>query len=494
MKRIVIGLLVCVLCVGMAAAATVADFEKNESRVHQHLEAVEKSPCSHEADLLCTHLPLVEIETGGHPIPGDPILDDKGFIVDYTVTESGESRLKASVEITDNAETNNHVTDAPSLATSAMINIRGRSSREFDKKSYRITLIYDDGINNNQSVMGMDPHHEWVLHGPFLDKTLIRNYMVYNIAGECMEYSPDVRFCELVIDGSYQGLYLMTESITNGYDGSRLTMEVKKKDNTFSGYILRVNDIYPFEETTAVIYDYGNYAYVARIPVEVIYPGKVNQTAEMRREIELEFSAFEKALYSYDYDSEDYGYTQWIDIPSFVDYYVLNEFVCNIDAGRLSTYVYKDTSGKYKICVWDFNNACDNYMESHVNLHDFDTQNRLIYHMLCRDEDFTEAIIDRYKELRQGVLSEEYLMNYIDRTVEYLGPAIDRNFDKWGYSFRAEYNLLKGENREICSYDEAISQLKEFLIERGNWMDRNIDAIREFSAESAVKKYNENAD
>ena len=494
MKRIVIGMLVCALCVGLAAVATVADFEKKESRIHQHLEAGEKAACSHGDNLLCTHLPLVEIETGGHDIPGAPILDDKGFIVDYTVTEAGEPRLKASLEITDNADTNNHVTDAPSLASTVLINIRGRSSREFDKKSYRITLIYDDGINNNQSVMGMDAHHEWVLHGPFLDKSLVRNYMWYNIAGEMMEYAPNVRFCEVVIDGSYQGLYLMTESITKGYDDSRLSMEVKKKGNSFSGYVLRVNDIYPFEETTSVIHDYGNYSYVARIPVEVIYPGTVNQTEEMRRAIELEFSAFEKALYSYDYDSEDYGYTQWIDVPSFVDYYILNEFVCNIDAGRLSTYFYKDTSGKYKICVWDFNNACDNYMELHVNLHDFDTQNRLLYHMLCRDEDFTEAIITRYKELRQSVLSEEYLMNYIDQTIAYLGPAIERNFAKWGYSFQAEYSLLKGEDREICSYDEAISQLKEFLIERGNWMDQNIDAVREFSAESAVKKYNENAD
>ena len=494
MKRVVIGLLVCALCIGLAAVATLADFEEKESRIHQHLEAGEKAACSHEANLLCTHLPLVEIETGGYDIPGAPVLDEKGFIVDYTVTEAGESRLKATVEITDNAETNNHVTDTPLLTTSALINIRGRSSREFDKKSYRITLIHDDGINNNQPVMGMGAHHEWVLHGPFLDKSLIRNYMMYNITGECMEYAPSVRFCEVVIDGSYQGLYLMTESITKGYAGSRLTMEVEKKDNTFSGYILCVNDIYPFEETTSVISDYGNYAYVARIPVEVVYPGRINQTEEIRRAIELEFSAFEKALYSYDYDNEDYGYTQWIDSLSFVDYYILNEFVCNIDAGRLSTYVYKDISGKYKMCVWDFNNACDNYMESRVNLHDFDTQNRLYYHMLCRDEDFTEAIITRYKELRQSVLSEEYLMNYIDQTVSYLGPAIDRNYDKWGYSFKAEYNLLKGEGREICSYDEAIRQLKEFLIERGNWMDQNIDALREFSAESAVKKYNENAD
>ena len=121
-------------------------------------------------------------------------------------------------------------------------------------------------------------------------------------------------------------------------------------------------------------------------------------------------------------------------------------------------------------------------------------QNRLIFDMLCRDENFTEAIITRYEELRRGVLSEEYLMNYIDQTIAYLGPAIERNFNKWGYSFLPEQNLLSGEGREICSYDEAITQLKEFLIERGNWMDQNIDALQEFSAESAVKKYNENAD
>ena len=349
MKRIIAGLLVCALCIGLAAVATIADFEKKDSRIHQHLEAAEKVPCTHGASLLCTHLPLVEIETGGNDIPGAPIFDDKGFITDYTVTEADEPRLKASLEITDYADTNNHATDAPSLATSVLINIRGRSSREFDKKSYRITLIHDDGTNNNQSVMGMDAHHEWVLHGPFLDKTLIRNYMLYNIAGEFMEYAPNVRFCEVVIDGSYQGLYLMTESITKGYDGSRLTMEVEKKGSTFTGYVLRVNDIYPFEETTSVISDYGNYTYVTRMPVEVVYPGTVNQSTEMRRAIELEFSAFEKALYSYDYDSKDYGYIQWIDVPAFVDYFLLNEFTCNYDAGELSTYIYKDVSGRYKI-------------------------------------------------------------------------------------------------------------------------------------------------
>ena len=494
MKRILAGFLACVLCLAAAVIATLPEYEEKEVRVHQHLTATEKEPCTHGGTQLCTHLPLLEINTGGQIVPGYPVRDENHVAIGYATTENGEPRITVSLEITDNVDTNNHPLDTPAVSSAALFNIRGRTSRNFDKKSYRITLINEDGTNNNQPVMGMDAHHEWVLHGPYLDKSLIRNYLCYNLAGEMMEYAPNVRFCELILDGEYQGLYLMTESISKGYDGSRLTMEVKKKGNSFSGYVLRVNDMYYFEDQTSVINDYGNYAYVTLIPTEVVYPGPTNQSAEMRRAIELEFSAFQKALYSYDYDSEDYGYTQWIDVSSFVDYFLINEFTCNYDAGELSTYIYKDTSGKYKMCVWDFNNACDNYMEVQIRPNNFDTQNRLQFHMLCRDEYFTEAIISRYKELRQSVLSEEFLMNYIDETLAYLGPAIDRNFEKWGDSFLPEKNLLIGEGRDISSHEEAVAQLKVFLIKRGNWMDQNIEAVREFSAESAVKKYNENAD
>lgn len=494
MKRIFTGLLACLLCLGLAMAFSLVGEEKKEARIHQHLYAGEKTDCVHEPNIFCTHLPLVEIDTKGQNIPGDSILNEDGAIIGYTTTLNNEARLKVSVEITDHANLNNHIADEPELVSDAFINIRGRSSRAFDKKGYRISFICEDGTNNNQPVMGMDAHHEWVLHGPFLDKSLIRNYMWYNISGEVMDYAPNVRFCEVIINGEYQGLYVMTESITAGYEGSRLTMEVEKKGTDFSGYILRINDYYPFEDVSSVINHYANYTYISGMPVEVLYPGKKNQTEELLRAIELEISAFEKAVYSYDYDSDKYGYNQWIDVDSFVDYFILNEFTCNRDAGELSTYVYKDVSGRYKLCVWDFNNACDNYIETAVTVQDFDTQNRLLYHMLLRDEDFTEAVIVRYQELRQGVLSEDYLLNYIDETIAYLEPAIRRNFDKWGYSFLPEKELLQGEGRGIGSYDEAIAQLKQFLIERGNWMDSNIYAVQEFSAESAVKKFNENAD
>ena len=88
---------------------------------------------------------------------------------------------------------------------------------------------------------------------------------------------------------------------------------------------------------------------------------------------------------------------------------------------------------------------------------------------------------------------EEYLNQYIDETAAYLGDAIDRNYQVWSYSFQPEYDMLKPTARNPRDYGEAIAQLKAFFHKRLAWMDENIDTLRQYSAESKVKKFNENA-
>lgn len=110
-----------------------------------------------------------------------------------------------------------------------------------------------------------------------------------------------------------------------------------------------------------------------------------------------------------------------IDTESFIDYFLINEFLCNYDAGWLSTYIYKDTSGKFKMCLWDMNSAADNYQSSQTEPMCFQMQYCLWYFMLMKDEDFTDAMVDRYWELRERYLNEDYLNRYVDETVAYLG-------------------------------------------------------------------------
>ena len=94
--------------------------------------------------------------------------------------------------------------------------------------------------------------------------------------------------------------------------------------------------------------------------IRVEYPGAKNLTQGLKDAIEADFSRFEKALYSYDFNDSAHGWKKYIDADSFVSYFLINELTVNYDAGAYSTYIYKDTGGKLKMCVWDFNNSCDN--------------------------------------------------------------------------------------------------------------------------------------
>ncbi|MDY5653183.1 MAG: CotH kinase family protein, partial [Erysipelotrichaceae bacterium] len=215
MKYKLYGLLTVLSTCAMVAVAVLIlqkdDIKKD--RYLQHIDAPVKEECLHGEDRFCTHLPLVVIDTNGVEIPGKAYHDSDGTD-SFMLGPNGEDEIAGKVLIYDNDSRNNHLDDEPKVESSMLIHVRGNSSRFFDKPGYSIRLTDEDGKQNNVSVMGMGKHHEWVLHGPYLDKTLIRNYMWYNIAGQIMDYAPEVRFCEVFVNGEYRGLYVMCESIT----------------------------------------------------------------------------------------------------------------------------------------------------------------------------------------------------------------------------------------------------------------------------------------
>lgn len=98
---------------------------------------------------------------------------------------------------------------------------------------------------------------------------------------------------------------------------------------------------------------------------------------------------------------------------------------------------------------------------------------------MFEDRAFTEKVVTRYWELRETLWTEERLLGIIDTERAYLGDAIDRNFEKYGYTFTD--NLLSkdanGEYRDPTSYDDAIRLLKANLRERLAYMDREIESL-----------------
>lgn len=472
MKNKIICLVTCIILFCVVIFANAVNV-KGSNRIHQHLSNT-KEVKTDDVDEFNTHLPIVTIDTNGLEIPGE--------------AKDG-STINSNIKIYDDETKNNYLTDVPKLITEATIRARGNSSLHFDKKGYLLKFINEDGSENKQEVMGMDSHDEWILNGPFLDKTLIRNYMCYNISAEIMGYAPNVRFCEVFINNEYKGLYLMLESISRS-DNGRINVSKYEEKNNYTGYIVRIDRGSTDEmQNVNSLIKYGKLVPETTY-IDIIYPPKTMLDDKIKLYIERDMSKLDKALYSFDYDEPEYGYENYINTDNFVDYFIINEFTQNYDAGGLSTYLYKDVRGKFNLCVWDFNNAFDNYQESSTRERNFEMRDKPYFYMLTKDEKFNKKVIERYKELRKTYFSEEYLMNYIDETIAFLGDAIDRNFEVWGYSFDSDYKLLTPSERDLHSYDEAVEQLKKFIKSRCAYLDENIESLLQFSHESAVKTYN----
>lgn len=496
MKYRWIFVLAIVTTLVLSAVASGAEPERN--RYHQHLEAPEKAPCTdHGGDVFCTHLPLLEVNTDA-PVP-EPFLEEGASDNIWEVGDRNYEMVAASVRYFDSETENNHLTDRPAVEGRALFRTRGASSRFLDKKNYLLKFTEEDTTRGlDVSLSGMAADDSWALHGPFLDKSLIRNYMCYNLAGEIMDYAPNVRFCELFVNGEYMGLYLLTEKV--GYsENGRINVTGTDPDLTVTSYILQVDR--GASDPSHDLETFGSNSYLTRPKqhagqghIEIIYPGK-SLTQNQHDYITADFSRFEKAIFSFDYNHPDRGYRRYIDAQSFIDFFLINEFALNYDAPGLSTYLYKDVGGRLKMCVWDFDAAFDYYRYSEVTPETFRIQNALWFKYLFKDEDFVDQVVERYADLRERFFNEEYLFQYINETVDYLGPAIERNYEKWGYSFNnswngVNYDYLEPASRNVRSFDEAIQQLKSTITTRLDHMDSNLDRLYALCHESMNKRYN----
>lgn len=467
-KLLVLAMVVIMAAVGYVGNRLVSTDPLQEKRVHQHLE--QKKAQIEETDAIdsenfVTHLPLVLINTVGETL--------------------SEAESNCKIDIIDNGN-QNRVSDEPEVTTWARIKWRGNSSIRFDKKQYRITFVEEKGSDKEADypVMGMRPESDWVLNAPYLDKTLMRNYMMYNLSGEIMDWAPNVRFCEMFLDGEYMGLFLMTETVK--VSPSRLNLKEVEKGQAQTSYLISRER---YGDHVLPLNNFGTYAAKTINEVGIEYPSKNKMKPRYQKYIKSDLSDIEKALYSLDYDEWDFGYARYLDVQSFVDYYVINEFSANMDAGSLSAFAYKDIRGKLNMGpVWDFNNCFDNYKDLPINLDNLYLESAPWYVMLMRDEIFVDMVIDRYRELRKTYLSDKYLHNYLDETQEYLGKAIERNFKVWGGSF--EKGMLRPRSRDLHSYEEAVQQLKNAITEQGKFLDENIEILKQFCAESSVKEYN----
>jgi len=405
---------------------------------------------------ISTHLPLISINTNNQTIVDEP-------------------KISATMKLVDNGPgLTNYVFDpGTDYDGSIAIEIRGTSSQTFEKKNYGFETQDLSGNNNNVSLLGMPNENDWIMHGPYSDKSLIRNALTFEIGRDMMDYASRTRFCELVINNDYRGIYVLMEKIkrdNNRVDIANLRPTDIAGDELTGGYVIQIDRDDPAITGDGWRSPYGSFPFYAYhspsdnklVPIQKTY-------------IQNWITDFELAMTKPDFNST---FENYIDLTSFVDYFLINELAKHIDAFKLSFYMYKrkdSNGGKLHMGpIWDFNLSYGNF-----NFGCSPDPNGWIYN--CTADAFwlnkimgIPAVQDRmycrWVELRLQKLSNTLLMNRIDTMVAELGTAVDRNFNK----FDILGTYVWPNNFIGNTHVEEINFLKTWLGQRLNWMDNNM--------------------
>ncbi|MGM0522843.1 MAG: CotH kinase family protein [Bacillota bacterium] len=468
MKGRIAYVLVPVIILGLALFVSLTQSEHYYNRTYQHEQSTQSQTIPLEAAELTTHLPVISVDTRNQTIPGALLLTPTTH---YQLSEEGLSEINVDVSLFDEEE----------VKAKAMFRVRGNSSRLFEKKSYALSFVNNDFTDRELEVFGMEQDNNWALHGPALDRTLLRNYLAMNLSGELMPYAPDVRFVELVIDGSYEGVYLMMETVSKGE--GRVDIPTPEPNSRMTSYIVEIDRA---EKLAFPLNDFLVDTYrVYPSATELTYPTDQQYSEARFKFIDEDYSKIAKKLYQIPYGNESNDYKTWVDETAFYDYFIMNELFRNVDAGYYSTYFYRNLRGKLTPVVWDFNNSLNNYQEVSFDETGFSLVEAPFFEQLLIEERFVEGLIDRYHLLRAGKLSDERLNGLIDESVVYLGEAITRNNDRWTRYFdHSQYStndFLQPIERNPTSYDAALMQMKDYLFRRSQWLDDHIDVLYQYS-------------
>jgi hypothetical protein len=374
------------------------------------------------------------------------------------------------------------------------IEIRGASSQWFDKKSYSFETRNEDDSNNNVPLLGLPRENDWVLHGPYSDKSLMRNAITYIMAGWIMEYAPRVRFCEVIINEHYKGVYFMTEKIKvdkNRVNISKMDADDISGDELTGGYIIKIDKEAGDENglwTSGYSPQPGAWQETRFL---YHYPKPNDITTEQEAYIQDFIGDFELTLKGSDYDHPTKGYRKFIDVESFIDFMIINEVGRNVDGYRLSTFMYKDRDSKggklKKGPVWDFNLAFGNvdYCTGPgtagwaLDFNQACPDDFWIIHFwwdrLRQDEAFYLEAEERWKTLRQEKLSDERIFNMVDSLADLLLLPATRNFQQWSVL----NNYVWPNSFVGGTYNAEVQFLKDWLKNRLAWLDGN---FRKFGA------------
>jgi len=350
------------------------------------------------------------------------------------------------------------------------IELRGSSSQTLPKKPYGLTTLKADNVsNNNVSILGMPKQNDWVLNSLDFDPSLVRDFLSYELARNLGDYAAREMYCEVIVNGDYKGLYIFMEKLK--VDNNRINIvKMTTSDNTYpnltGGYITKC------DKTTGgdpVAWSFANSNWGT---VDFIHdsPKPEDITSQQNAYIYNQFVALKNTAAAQNISIIN-GFPSIIDIPSFIDFMIVNEYASNVDAYQLSTFFHKDRNGKLRAGpIWDFNLTYGNDLfiwgldRSHTDIWQFDNGDNTgatFWKDLFNNPTFKCYLAKRCIELTASdkPLNYSVVTTRIDQLVSLVSEAEIREQARWG---------------TISNFPLQISSLKTWIQNRINWINSKL--------------------
>ena len=363
--------------------------------------------------------------------------------------------------------------DDPSLAFAdtavfeAPMKIRGRgnSTWQMPKKPYKVKL------EEKAKILGMPKDKEWCLLANYSDKSLLRNIVSMEISRRLgFKWTPRMVSVELWFNGEYQGVYSFCEHKKVAKD--RVDIDVATAENN-SGEGLTGGFYLEFENETI---DEPCWFKTDRYGVTLMFHEPEQPTAEQQAWMRDYVNAFETTLWSLGHtDRGPTNYADYIDVRSFVDYYILEELAKNPDANfRKSTYLTKERGKKMEIYhVWDFDLTFGNcnYWGNGLIPGNFLLKDAVWYERLFgKDPEWVQAVKVRWNEMYDTLAT---IPEYIDAQVKLLDGSQKRNFDRWQILGIYVWPNAVWYN----TYEDETDYFKTFYTQRLHWLNEEINRL-----------------
>ncbi len=433
-------------------------------------------PGGAQVSFTTSNLPIILIQTNGQDIPDEPKIMATMQVIDH-----GPGQI-------------NQVTDPPNDYSGYIgIERRGSTSQDLsDKKPYAVETRAADGSDLDFPLLGLPAGADWAFLAPYSDKSLVRDAMALQLAREIMPWASRTRFVELVLNGQYQGIYLVTEKIKRGED--RVAIK-KMKETDVSGDAVTGGYIIKIDKTTGAVND-GWTSPFPSIPgasqsayYQYDYPKPEDIVPAQKQYIQQWMTDFETMAQGPDFSDPTTGYPAYLDVASFVDFVLINEISKNVDAYRLSTYFYKNRDSEdprlHAGPVWDFNIALGNadycggsdYTGWAIDFNQICAQDYWVIHFwwtkLWQDQNFRLLVRNRWQELRADLFSDDKVLRQLDSMTTLLQTAQVRNFQQWPI-----LNDYVWPNAFCCgTYDAHTIYLHNWLRNRLHWLDNAMSTL-----------------